>query len=64
MSFKTIQLTTIRNGQKRTISTSDELELLQIITEPDIELCVSEDAKSPREMNCEISHWLERKTNL
>ena len=58
------RLTAICNESRQTISVSDGLELLQIITELNIELCASEDAKSPREMNYEISHWLERKTNL
>ena len=34
----------IRNGLKRTISTSGELELLQMVSEPDTKRCASEDA--------------------
>ena len=52
----------IRNGPKRTISASDRLELLQMVSEPDIGQCVSEDGGLPRGVDCEIPHRLERGT--
>ena len=42
--LKVMRLTTLHNGLKWTISTSGEFELLQMILEPDIERCVSENA--------------------
>ena len=45
-----------------TISISDGFELLQMVSEPDIGQCVSEDAGPPRRVDCEIPHWLERGT--
>ena len=41
----------IRNGPKRTISTSGGLGLLQMVLKPDIKR-----RGSPRGMDCEISH--------
>ena len=45
MRFKTVRLTAIRNELKRIISTSDELMRLQMVSEADIEQCVSKDAR-------------------
>ena len=39
----------IRNGPKRTISTSGGVVMLQMVSEPDTERCASEDAGSLRE---------------
>ena len=44
MHFKTVRLTAIRNGSKRTISNSGGFGLLQMVLEPDTERCASEDA--------------------
>ena len=52
----------IRNGPKRTISASDGLGLLQMVSEPDIERCVSEEVGLSRAVDCEIPHRLERRT--
>ena len=38
----------IRNGPKRTISANSGLELLQMVSEPDIQWCASEDARPPK----------------
>ena len=48
------------NGPKRTISTSGGLGLLQMVIEPDIELCANVDAQSTRGVDCVIPHRLER----
>ena len=50
----------ICNGAKRTISASGGLGLLQMVSEPDTGLCASKDARSPRWVDCEIPHRLER----
>ena len=55
-----MRLTAICNGLKRTISTSGELGLLQMVLEPDTEWCASEDAGLLRGVDCEIPRWLER----
>ena len=57
-----MRLTTIRNGQKQTISASGGLELLQIVLEPDTGRRASEGVGPPRGVDCEIPHWLERET--
>ena len=44
----------IPNRPKKTTSASGGFELLQMISEPNIEDWVS------KGVNCEISHWLER----
>ena len=62
MRFKTVRLTAIRNRPKRTISTSSELELLQMVSEPDTERCANEDAGPRRGVDFEIPHQLERGT--
>ena len=49
-------------GKKRTVSTSDGLRLLQIISESDIERCASEDVGPPRGVDYDIPHRLERGT--
>ena len=54
-----MRLTAIRNGPKQTISSSDGLDLLQMVSEPDT---TSEDARPPRGVNCEIPHRLEKGT--
>ena len=55
-----MRLTVIRNGPKRTISTSDGLGLLQMVLKP--ERCANEDTGPPRGVDCEIPHQLERGT--
>ena len=47
MRFKTVRLMTIRNGLKRTISTSSGLELLQMISKAG--------RWASKEIDCEIS---------
>ena len=61
MRFKIVRLTTIPNGSKRTISGSNGFELLQMVLEPNMRWCVSEDT-GPIEVDCEISCRLERGT--
>ena len=48
------------------ISSSGGLELSQMVLEPDIWQCASEDAGHPRVVNCEISHrlWMGTKHSL
>ena len=48
MRFKTVRLMAICNGSKQTISVSGGFRLLQMVSEPDIEWCDSEDAGPPR----------------
>ena len=60
MHFKTVRLTTIRNESKRTISTSGELELLQIVSEPDTGRCANKDTGPPKKMDCKILHRLDK----
>jgi len=55
-----VRLTAISNGPKQTISASNGLELLQIVSEPNTEQCVNEDVGFPRGVDCEILHRLER----
>ena len=52
----------IHNGSKQTISTSDGVELLKMILEPDTERCASKDVGPSRGVDCEIPHRLERGT--
>ena len=52
----------IRNGPKQTISASSELGLLQIVLQPDTWRYASEDVGTPRGVDCEIPHLLERGT--
>ena len=52
--FKTVRLTAIRNRLKRIISTSGELEPLQMILKPDTKRCASDDAGPLRGVDCEI----------
>ena len=60
--FKTVRLMAIRNVPRWTISVSNGLGLLQIVSEPDTGRCASEYASSPRRVDCEIPHRLERGT--
>ena len=46
----------------RTMSARGGLRLLQMVSEPGTEQCASEDTRSPRGVDCEILHWLERGT--
>ena len=62
MNFKTVRLTTIRNGPKRMIFVSGGFGLLQMVLESDTERCASEDAESSRGMDCEIPHWSKKGT--
>ena len=48
MRFKTVRLTTIHNGPKRTIYASGGLGLLLMVSKPNIGRCSSEDAGLPR----------------
>ena len=49
MCFKTVRLKVIRNELKRTISASGGFELLQMVSELDVERCASGDTEPPRE---------------
>ena len=49
-------------SSKRTICASGGLELLQMVSEPDTGWYANEDAGSPRGVDYEIPHWLERRT--
>ena len=60
MRVKTVRLTAIHNGSKWTIFASGELELLQMVLEPNTGQCASEDAGPLRGVDCEIPHQLER----
>ena len=62
MRFKTVRLTVIRNEAKRTIFTSGELGLLQMVLELVIGRCANGDAGPPRGVDFEILHRLERGT--
>ena len=62
MHFKIVRLTAIRNEPKRTISTSGGLGLLQIVSEPVTGRYPSKDAESPRRVDCEILHRLDKGT--
>ena len=46
-------------GSKQIISTSDGLELLQMISEPSYGRCASENVGSPKEVYCEIPRCLD-----
>ena len=48
MRFKIVKLMAIGNGPKWTMSTSGELELLQMTLEPDNKHCASKDDELPR----------------
>ena len=52
----------IHNRLKRATSPSGELELLQMISEPDTRRCTRKNIGSPRGLDCEIPHWLGRGT--
>ena len=62
MCFKIVRLIAICNGPKRTILARCGLWLLQMVSEPDIGRCASEDIGLPKEVDCEIPRWLERGT--
>ena len=47
-----------------TISASSGLGPLQMVSEPSIGRCTSDDAGLPRGVKCEIPHRLERERNL
>ena len=61
MRFKTLRGKSGMESSMRTTSASG-LGLLQMILEPDTGRCASEDVGLLRGVDCEISHWLERKT--
>ena len=46
--FKNLEGKSVRESLKRTISASDRLGLLQMISEPDTGRCASEDTRSPK----------------
>ena len=50
----------IRNSPNRTISASGRLGLLQMVS-MSIGCCANEDVGSPRGVDCEIPHRLERR---
>ena len=50
----------MHKGSKRTIFASSGLELLQMILESVIRRCANKDVGSPKRVDCEIPHWLER----
>ena len=52
----------ICNGPKQTISVGGGLGLLQMISEPNTGWCANKDVGSPRRVDCEIPHWLEKET--
>ena len=52
----------IRNGPKRTISTSGGFGLLQMVSESDTRQCASEDVEPLRGVDYEVLHQLERGT--
>ena len=60
--LKIVRLTTVHDEQKRTISSSDRLGLLQMVSEPDIGRCALEDVWAPKGVDCEIPRWLEKGT--
>ena len=64
MCFEIVRLTEIYNEPKWTIFASGGLELLQIVSELDTRWGASEDVGPPREVDCEISHRLERGTSI
>ena len=53
-------LKTLRGSPKRTISASNGLGLLQMISEPDTGRCASKDAGPRRGLNWEVPHQLEK----
>ena len=57
-----MRLMAIRNGPKRTISTSGGLGMLQMVSKPGMERCASEDDGPSRGVDCEIPHRLGRET--
>ena len=52
----------ICNGTEWIISAKSGLGTLQMVSESDTEQCANKDARSLREVDCEISHRLERGT--
>ena len=50
----------VYNRLKRVMYASGELELLQRVSEPDTRRCSSKDIETPRGLDCEIPHRLER----
>ena len=53
-----MRLATIRNELEQTISARDGLELLQIVSKPNIGRYASEDVGSPKSVDCEMKHFL------
>ena len=62
MGFKIARLTAICNESKRTIFASGGFRLLQMVLELDTGQCVSENVRPLMEVDCEVSHRLERGT--
>ena len=60
--FKNLEGKPERKSPKRTISVSGGLGMLQMVSEPVIGRCVSEDVGPPREVDCEIPHLSEKGT--
>ena len=57
--FKNLEGKLGRESPKRTISTCAGLGLLQMVSEPDVGRCASEDTGLPRRVDCEIPDLLE-----
>ena len=53
----------ICNGMEQTKYAKCGLGTLQMVSESGTQQCANEDTKSLREVDCEISHQLERGTN-
>ena len=57
--LKTMRLMEYVTSQSGQYLLAAGFELLQMVSEPDIGRCASEDAEPSREMDCEILHRLE-----
>ena len=62
MRFKNLEGKLEMENRKRTIFVSGGLGLLQMVSEPDIWQCASEEARPRRGVDCEIPHRLGRRT--
>ena len=62
MRFKNLEGKLEKESPKRKIFACGGLGLLQMVSEPNIGRCASEDARSSRGVDCEIPHRLEKRT--
>ena len=62
MHFKNVEGRPKRESLMRTIFASGRVGLLQMVSELDTGRCASKDAGPQREVDCEIPHRLERRT--